>query len=102
MAPFYLVIALILALAVAVFAVQNASSVQVNFLTWHFESSLVVVILLSAALGAVVTVLLGIPRALRDRRQLKEQSARLMELEQRLKGPGGEASPGQEGKEQKE
>ena len=94
MSQLYLVIALLFAVAVAVFAVQNATPVQVNFLRWHFESSLVVVILISAALGALLTVLLGVPRVLRIRRRLKEESTRLMELEQRLKEQGGEAPPG--------
>lgn len=101
MSQLYLVIALIFAVAVAVFAVQNAGTVTIRFGLWLVETSLVVVILISAVLGAVVTVLLGIPGALRARRRLKEQSARLMELEQRLKEQGREASPGGGGKEQK-
>lgn len=101
MSQLYLVIALIFAVAVAVFAVQNAGTVTVTFGVWRVETSLVVVILISAVLGAVVTALLGLPRAVKARRRLREESARLMELEQRLKGQGGEASPGQGGKEQK-
>lgn len=39
---------------VAVFSVQNAMPISVTFLTWHFEASLAVVILLSVLAGIVI------------------------------------------------
>ena len=47
MKQFYLIIALLLATVVAIFAVQNAEEVTVHFLVWTFQSSVVVVILTS-------------------------------------------------------
>jgi putative membrane protein len=56
----YLVGALVFALMVAVFAVQNTRAVDVNFIFWRLNDiSLVLVILGSAAVGAVVVFLLG-------------------------------------------
>ncbi|NLJ99814.1 MAG: LapA family protein [Clostridia bacterium] len=49
-----LVLSLILALLVAIFAVQNINAVQISFLLWKIEEiSLVLVILGSAAAGAL-------------------------------------------------
>lgn len=39
---------------VAVFSVQNAMPIAVTFLSWHFEASLAVVILLSVLAGMVI------------------------------------------------
>lgn len=54
----YLLVTLF-ALAIAVFALQNADPVKVQFLRWKFESSVAVVTLGSAALGALIAVGLG-------------------------------------------
>lgn len=51
----YGVIALIFALLITVFSIQNVTSVSINFLTWHFTNvPLVLVILLSSITGALV------------------------------------------------
>jgi len=60
MGVFYLILGIILALLVAVFAVQNAVPVQVTFLAWSAETSLVLVILGAAAVGAVCVGVLGL------------------------------------------
>jgi len=49
----YLILALVFALVVAVFAVQNTMTVSINFATWTFDTPLVIVILGAAALGAL-------------------------------------------------
>ena len=51
----YGVIALIFALLITIFSIQNVTSVNINFLMWHFTNvPLVVVILLSSLTGALV------------------------------------------------
>ena len=45
MTQLYLIFALLLALLVAIFAVQNAERVTIDFLVWTFQTSLVIVIL---------------------------------------------------------
>lgn len=59
-AQIYFVSALLFALLVAVFVLQNTEPVGVNFLFWQFTHvSKVLVILISAAVGALMVVLLG-------------------------------------------
>lgn len=68
----YLIIALIFALLVAVFSIQNASGVDIRLFHWHFPGiSLVLVIIGSAVTGAVCAFLLGMPKQLVYRRKLK-------------------------------
>lgn len=59
---FYLVLALIFALVVAIFSINNPSPVPISFLFWSFQAPLVIVILGSAVIGAVVVFLLGITK----------------------------------------
>jgi len=69
-----LIVFLVLALAVALFAIQNARPVTVRFGVWSVETSLVVVILVAAAAGAALASLLGLPGWIRDRRRLRAQA----------------------------
>jgi uncharacterized integral membrane protein len=68
---------LLLATGVAVFAVQNAGPVTVRFGFWSLEMSLVVIILVAAAVGAVMASLLSLPSWFRDRRRLRQQAKEL-------------------------
>jgi uncharacterized integral membrane protein len=65
------IFSLVLAIAVALFAVQNSGSVVLRFGPMWTETSLVVIILVSVAAGAVLTSLMGLPGWMRDRRQLR-------------------------------
>lgn len=56
----YFMMALLFAFIVAVFAIQNTESVSINFLFWQYQGiSKVLVILVSAVVGAVVVMFLG-------------------------------------------
>ena len=69
----YLVGALIFALLVAVFAIQNTNPVDIRFLTFQIkEISLVLVILGSALIGALVVFLLGAVKQIGSYRQIKD------------------------------
>ncbi len=81
MVQVYLVAALILAVLVATFAVQNAIPVTVKFLAWNFESSLVIVILLAAGVGAFAMALVSLPQAIRAWAGLRQREAELARLE---------------------
>ncbi len=85
--------AFFLALLTAVFALQNTDRATVRFLIWEYESSLVIVILSSAALGAALAFLLSLGprwRRARETSQLLEtiesQGARIRELQEQLSG----------------
>ena len=81
----YLIGFLVLAVAIAIFAIQNSGEAVVKFIGWQFHSSLVVVVLISTAVGVIMAVLLSIPGTFRLRARLKEQSQRIAELEQQLR-----------------
>lgn len=56
----YFIVALLFALSVAVFAIQNTESISIRFLFWQYQGiSKVLVILASAAVGAVMVMFLG-------------------------------------------
>ena len=72
---FFRIIMGILSLCVAIFAVQNAVSVEVSFLFWHFSMSLALIIIGSLLIGLVLSGLIA----------LKVKAGHFMK-ERRLKG----------------
>ncbi len=80
MAQFYVIVALLVAILVAIFAVQNAQEVNVRFLVWTFQSSVVVVILISLGVGALLAALISLPQTLKARRRFRESERRLERL----------------------
>ncbi|MGO0123110.1 LapA family protein [Desulfothermobacter acidiphilus] len=78
-------LALIFALLVAIFAVQNAIPVSIRFLGWHFSDvSLVLIILGSAVAGALVVFILGVGREWRRTREIRELRAQNLQLSRQL------------------
>lgn len=65
MAFISLIFGFVLGAAAIVFALQNNATVSLTFLQWHFESSLALVIILSAAVGMILGLLGTIPSILR-------------------------------------
>jgi uncharacterized integral membrane protein len=82
-------LALVFSIIIAVFAVQNTTQVAVQFLTFRADAVAVsVLVLISAALGALAMLLLGIAREVpirwrhrTVRNQLTKAQARVAELE---------------------
>ncbi|WXJ79840.1 hypothetical protein MTMBA_19310 [Moorella thermoacetica] len=97
-------LAIFFALLVAIFAVQNAGQVEINFLAWQFSNiSLVLVILGSAAFGALVVFLLGAVRQVRQAREIRElksQHKRLQETIARLELVAAGKGAGQQERKQ--
>ncbi len=81
---FFTFAALVFSLAVAVFAIQNSAPVTVHFGAWGFDTSLVIVILGSAALGALAILSLAALAQLRLRWTLHRANQRIDELENKL------------------
>lgn len=81
---FYLILAAILGIFVAVFAIQNAAAVTVKFLLWEFQSSLAVLIIISMLAGMLLVFLLSLPGRLKRRKELYDKQKRIKELEKRL------------------
>ena len=79
------VLALVFALIVGVFAVQNAGAVDVSFLTMELSISQALVILISAAFGALVVLLLSLIRWIKYQAKVKSASKTIGTLEQENK-----------------
>ncbi len=77
----YLVLMLIVSVAVALFAVQNAMVVDVNFMAWKFSTSLVMVILLSVLSGIIITLFWLLKMKTQNYIQLKKLKDQMGELE---------------------
>lgn len=76
------VLALIFALIVAIFALQNAGAVDVSFLTFELSISQALVILISAAFGALVVLLLNLVRWIKYQSKLRSMAKAVGVLEQ--------------------
>ncbi|MEX5213897.1 MAG: LapA family protein [Nitrospiraceae bacterium] len=90
-----LIIALILLLVAATFALQNTDVVTVQFLLWNYQASLVLIILGAMLLGTLLALLVSIGPRLRRARELrrlesltKSQETRIQELEATLHTTG--------------
>lgn len=89
-------LALVFAIAVALFAVQNTTPVAVSFLWFQIPQLAVsVLVLLCAFLGAALTIMVGIGRDLRRaltirslRGQLAARDKRITELEDQIHQAG--------------
>jgi len=78
----FFIIAFVLAIGVAVFAIQNsdADMVVMRFLIWEYKTSLVYTLLGGIGLGILLTILCWIPRAIKTSlhmRRLKRQISQL-------------------------
>lgn len=67
---FLMAIAVVLMALAAVFALQNSQPVSVNFLKWSFSASMVIVLILTFAAGALAAFLFSIPWRVRILREL--------------------------------
>lgn len=66
------IISLLFAIIVAVFAIQNAGSVEINFLFAKFTISQAVVILASAIVGALIVLLLSLIKQIKQNMKIKQ------------------------------
>lgn len=64
---FLLILALVLALLVTVFAVQNNEAIEISFLMFELRGSLALVLLVTLAIGILIGWLMMAPSALRRR-----------------------------------
>ncbi len=68
-----LIFVVVIIIVVAAFSAQNSAPVAVSFLTWHFEASLALVIVLSLLSGMVMGMMLlswlRLRRSVREKRK---------------------------------
>lgn len=93
-----LILALLFAILVSVFAIQNTAVVPVRLFIWTLDAvSVSVLILASAATGAVAAFLLGVGRMIRSaieerrhKRTVADYETRVADLQRRLDEKDGE------------
>ena len=80
--PFVYVGITLMAVAIAIFALQNADPVSIRFLAWRLDGApLAAVILLSGAAGAVLATVVGLLQRWRLRAQIRQLKSRLKAAE---------------------
>ena len=80
----WLIIAIVVAILGVVFALQNAVPITVSFLTWEFQSSLALVLLLSIAIGVLLSLMVSIPSKIKNMKLISNQKKKIRELEQAM------------------
>ncbi len=78
----YIIVALLVALLVTVFAVQNNAVIAVTLFAWKVEGSLAIILMGTLFLGILVGVFLLTPTAIRGRLTAAELRKRLRKTEQ--------------------
>ena len=86
--PFFYLLGVVAAVAIAIFALQNTAHVTVRFLAWKVEEApLAAVILVSGAVGGFVMTLVGWVQRLKLRTKIRQLEARQRDPEP--ESPGG-------------
>lgn len=88
MQVFYWII-LIIAICVAIFAIQNSSAppIAIKFLLWKVETSLIFTLLGSIGAGMLMILFLWLPRAVQSSIRSRELRRKIENLEVLLHGP---------------
>ncbi len=81
---FFVILGIALGIISVVFVAQNTEMVTVSFLNWQFDGSLAVVLLLTLASGAVMTLLILMPSFIKDAFVLSSVKRKKNALEKEL------------------
>jgi uncharacterized membrane protein YciS (DUF1049 family) len=88
-------LALLIAIAIVLFALQNSAIVTVSFLLFHYNGSLALILVLVFASGLLAGILISLPSLLRKNAEVREQKRRVRQLEQRMTGATASPPSGQ-------
>jgi len=93
---FLIVLALLIALVIVLFALQNSAIVTVSFLSFHYNGSLALILVVVFTLGFLAGILISIPSLLRKSSALREQKKRVKQLEESITRNTASHAAGQE------
>ncbi|WZL72330.1 LapA family protein [Clostridiaceae bacterium 35-E11] len=79
------IVSLFFAILVALFAIQNASAVAINIFFATYTVSQALVILISAILGGIIVLLLGLVKQIKLNLKIKSTSKMITKLEEENK-----------------
>ena len=80
----YVILTFLFIIIIAVFAIINVESVEVNYFFWKRESPLILLILFSVLMGGLVTMVAGSVKYFNLKRENKQLSKELHELKVEL------------------
>jgi putative membrane protein len=80
----FILIALIIAIIAVIFALQNAITITVSFFFWQFDGSLALILLLTLALGFLISFFATLPALIRRSWTIAGQKRRINTLEKQL------------------
>lgn len=72
----YFILAIILIIFIAIFSVNNVSSVEIDYIFWQVDTPLIFIILFSVLLGGLITIFIGSIKYFKlqkENKQLKEK-----------------------------
>jgi uncharacterized integral membrane protein len=95
----YTIFVIVVAVFAVVFAAQNNTSVQVNFLGWSTTGLLSIVLVITLAIGLIVGIVIMLPTALKHRQNTAKLKKRVASLEKEKNqsfagGAGGAGTTG--------
>ncbi|MGM0369128.1 MAG: LapA family protein [Bacillota bacterium] len=77
------ILALILSIIVASFAIVNSKVVMINLLVTTVSVSQALVIFISAAIGSIISLLFGLMKELKLKKKLKNSRQKIQKLEEK-------------------
>ena len=81
---FFIVLALVIAIVIVLFAVQNSAIVTVSLLSFHYDGSLALILVVVFTLGLFVGILISVPSLVRKSSDVREQKRRVKQLEESI------------------
>lgn len=90
---FSLITAFILILGVTIFSLQNGKSLEVTFLIWNFETSLLGIVFASLLIGALIVTVFALPRLVKGRLREKRLVRQVQQLEKQSAPQEGNVPP---------
>ena len=81
---FFIVLALLIAIAIILFALQNSAIVTVSLLSFHYDGSLALILVVVFTLGLFVGILISVPSLVRKSSDVREQKRRVKQLEESI------------------
>ena len=82
--PFFIVLALLIAIVIVLFASQNSAIVTVSFLSFHYNGSLALILAVVFTLGLFAGILISIPPLLRKTSDARAQKKKVKQLEESI------------------
>ena len=77
----FIVLALLIAIVIIVFALQNSAIVTISFLSFHYTGSLALIVAILFTSGLLAGLLISLPSLLKKHLALREHKKRIKQLE---------------------